>query len=131
MVSGSLSHELLVCLGRLESHLTNCPQFMVGETLSLADVVTWAALYVLLSPEGSTPSGEVDTRHAFHSIPYSGKLSRIGERSDFRGEDFRGLLAFAAPKNATPPNLAYKTCEWLQNSEIHKSFLLRKFPTVR
>ena len=97
MVSGSLSHELLVCLGRLESHLTNCPQFMVGETLSLADVVTWAALYVLLSPEGSTPPGEVDTHHAFHSIPYSGKLSRIGERK------FRGLLAFAAPKNATPP----------------------------
>ena len=76
MISGSLSHELLVCLGRLESHLTNYPQFMVGETLSLADVVTWAALYVLLSPEGSTPQGEVDTRHAFHSIPYNGKLSR-------------------------------------------------------
>ena len=90
MISGSLSHELLVCLGRLESHLTNCPQFMVGETLSLADVVTWAALYVLLSPEGSTPPGEVDTRHAFHSIPYNRKLSRIGERSDFRGEDFQG-----------------------------------------
>ena len=66
MISGSLSHELLVCLGRLESHLTNCPQFMVGEALSLADVVTWAALYVLLSPEGSTPPGEVNKRCAKH-----------------------------------------------------------------
>ena len=68
MISGSLSHELLVCLGRLESHLTNCLQFMVGEALSLADVVTWAALYVLLSPEGSTPPGEVNTRHAKHVL---------------------------------------------------------------
>ena len=37
------------------------------------------------------------------------KLSRIGEKYDFRGENFRGLLACAAPKDATPPNFAEKT----------------------
>ena len=30
------------------------------------------------------------------------KLSRIGEKYDFHGENFRGLLTFAAPKDATP-----------------------------
>ena len=80
MISGSLSHELLVCLGRLESHLTNCPQFMVGEGLSLADVVTWAALYVLLSPEGSTPPGEVNTRHAKHVLD-SNRIKEPGPTS--------------------------------------------------
>ena len=30
------------------------------------------------------------------------KLSRIGEKYDFRGENFRGLLSFAAPKDSTP-----------------------------
>ena len=35
-------------------------------------------------------------------ILYSGKLSQIGEKYDFRGENFRRLPAFAAPKDATP-----------------------------
>ena len=38
-------------------------------------------------------------------IPYSGKLSKektFARIGDFRGENFRGLLAFAAPKDATP-----------------------------
>ena len=30
------------------------------------------------------------------------KLLRIGEKYDFHGENVRGLLAFAAPKDATP-----------------------------
>ena len=30
------------------------------------------------------------------------KLSRIGEKYIFRGENFRRLLAFAAPTNAMP-----------------------------
>ena len=30
------------------------------------------------------------------------KLLRIGEKYDFRGENFHGLLAFAAPKDVTP-----------------------------
>ena len=36
------------------------------------------------------------------------KPSRIGEKCDFRGENFRRLLAFAAPKDATLPNFAEK-----------------------
>jgi len=35
-------------------------------------------------------------------IPYSGKLSQIGEQYNFRRENFHGLLAFATPKDATP-----------------------------
>ena len=40
-------------------------------------------------------------------LPYSGKLSREKTfanwwKYDFRGENFRGLLAFAVPKDATP-----------------------------
>ena len=37
------------------------------------------------------------------------KLSWIGEKYDFRRENIRGLLAFAAPKDATPPNFVEKT----------------------
>ena len=59
LITGSPSQELLVCLSRLEGHLSNCHGFLVGEALSLADVTVWATLYVLLSPEGSTPQGEL------------------------------------------------------------------------
>ena len=41
-------------------------------------------------------------------ILYTGKLSRIGEKYDFRGENFHRLLAFAVPKDATPPNFVGK-----------------------
>ena len=41
---------------------------------------------------------------------------------DFRVEDFRGLLAFAIPKDVTPPNFAEKT---FANS--HKTPNSRKF----
>ena len=37
------------------------------------------------------------------------KLSQIGEKYDFHGENVRGLLASAAPKDATRPNFAEKT----------------------
>ena len=45
-----------------------------------------------------------------HDLPYSGKLSqekilRTGKKYDFLGENFCGLLTFAAPKHATLPNL--------------------------
>ena len=39
----------------------------------------------------------------------TGKLLRIGEKYDFCGENFRRLLAFAVPKDATPPNFVEKT----------------------
>ena len=47
-------------------------------------------------------------------ILYSRKLSRekllqIGEKYDVRGENFCGLFAFAAPKDATLPNFTEKT----------------------
>ena len=34
---------------------------------------------------------------------------QIGEKYNCSGENFRGLLAFAAPKDATPPIFAGKT----------------------
>ena len=37
------------------------------------------------------------------------KLSWIGEKYDFRRENFHGLLACATPKDAMPPNFAEKT----------------------
>ena len=36
------------------------------------------------------------------------KFSRIGEKDDFRWENFRGLLAFVAPKDAVPQILQRK-----------------------
>ena len=46
------------------------------------------------------------TGEHMEGLPFSGnfcgrKLSRIGEKYIFRGENFRGLLAFAAPMDAT------------------------------
>ena len=43
------------------------------------------------------------------SLPYSGKLSQIGVKYDFHGENFRKLLTFPTPKDATPPNFTEKT----------------------
>ena len=37
------------------------------------------------------------------------KLLQIGEKYDFRGENFCGLLVFAAPNNVTSPNFVMKT----------------------
>ena len=37
------------------------------------------------------------------------KLSQISEKYDFRGENLRGLLTFATPKDAMAPNFAKKT----------------------
>ena len=41
-------------------------------------------------------------------IPYSGKLSQIGEKYDFHRENFRGLLTFAALKVPHPQILRRK-----------------------
>ena len=57
------------------------------------------------------------------------KLSRIGEKCDFRGENFHGLLAFAAPKDATPPNFAEKTfADSHKSAKFTKVFSLKSFP---
>ena len=61
--------------------------------------------------------------------PYSGKLSRIGKKYDFRRENFRGLLAFTMPKDTTPLNFTEKT---FMNShkiaKFAKVFSLKSFP---
>ena len=70
-------------------------------------------------------------------VPYSGKLSRektsrIGEKYDFRGENFHGLLAFTVPKDATLPNFTEKTVtNSHKTAKIHKSFFPQKFPTPK
>ena len=52
-------------------------------------------------------------RHFFSGYRIAGnfrgrKLSRIGEKDDFRGEIFRGLLPFSSPTDAMP-NFAEKS----------------------
>ena len=56
---------------------------------------------------------------------YSGKLSQIGEKYDFHGENFRRSLAFAVPKDAMPPNFLEKT--FANSHKTAKVFLPRKF----
>ena len=54
------------------------------------------------------------------------KLSQIGEKYDFRGENLCGLLASAAPKDITSPNFTEKT--FANRHKTVKSFLPQKFP---
>ena len=62
-------------------------------------------------------------------VPYNGKLSWIGEKYDFCGENFRGLLASAAPKDATPPNFAKITfANRHKTVKFAKVFSLESFP---
>ena len=57
------------------------------------------------------------------------KLSWIGEKYDFRGENFHGLLACAAPKDATPPNFTEKTfTNSHKTAKFAKVFSLESFP---
>ena len=57
--SGSLSDRLLTCLGRLESHMTTCGgQYLLADALSMADVLVWATLYVVATPEAPTSKCE-------------------------------------------------------------------------
>ena len=59
------------------------------------------------------------------------KLSRIGEKYDFHGENFRGLLAFAAPKDATPQISRRKLLRIATKPQNLRSFLLRKCSAIR
>ena len=67
-------------------------------------------------------------------IPYSGKLSkkklsRIGEKYDFCGENFRRLLTSAVPKDATSPNFVEKTfANNHKTAKFAKVFSLESFP---
>ena len=53
------------------------------------------------------------------------KLLRIGEKYDLHGENFRGLLPFAMPKDGTPPNFAEKSHK---TAKFVKVFSLKSFP---
>ena len=65
-------------------------------------------------------------------IPYSGKLSReetfvkFGEKDNICGENFCRLLAFAVPKDTTPPNFTEKT--FTNSHKTAKVFSLKSFP---
>ena len=53
---------------------------------------------------------------------------RIGEKYNFHGENFHGLLTFAAPKDATPANFTEKT--FVNNhktTKFAKVFSLKSF----
>ena len=57
------------------------------------------------------------------------KLSWIGEKYDFRRENFWGLLTFTAPKDAMPPNFVEKTFANNHKTVIFmKVFSLKSFP---
>jgi len=63
-----------------------------------------------------------------HYVPCSGKLSR--EKLSWIGEKtFCGLVTFAMPKDAMPPNYAEKL-SWIA-TKLWKSFLPQKIPTIR
>ena len=57
------------------------------------------------------------------------KLSRIGEKYDFPGENFHGLLTFAMPKDATPQILQGETFVYShKTTKFAKVFSLNSFP---
>ena len=56
------------------------------------------------------------------------KLLRIGEKYNFCGENFRGLLAFAAPKDTTPQNFAEKT--FANSHKIYSSSKVSLLPSI-
>ena len=57
------------------------------------------------------------------------KLSRIGEKYDFRGKNFCRLLTFAAPKDTMPPNFAENTfANSHKTARFAKVFSLESFP---
>ena len=61
-----------------------------------------------------------------------GKLSQVGEKYDFRGENFRGLLFLFHAKGCHAPKFCGENFhEYPQNLEIRESFLLRKFSTIQ
>ena len=72
--------------------------------------------------------------HPLTFIPYSGKLSRVKTfanwwKYNFCGENFRRLLACAAPKVATHPNFAEKTfANSHKTAKFMKVFSLESFP---
>ena len=64
-------------------------------------------------------------------VPYSGKLSRekTFAKYDFYGENFRGILTFAMPKDITPPNFIKRNfVNSHKTAKFAKVFSLESFP---
>lgn len=59
VAAGEPTHDLLTCLGRLESHLSLGHHYLIPEGLSLADIAVWSRLYVLLSPDNPQSQGTI------------------------------------------------------------------------
>ena len=60
------------------------------------------------------------------------KVSLIGEKYNFCGENLHRLLAFAMPKDATPQNFTEKTfANSHKTTKFAESFLPWKFPAIR
>ena len=59
------------------------------------------------------------------------KLSRIGRKAAFRGENFRGMLTGCIMGVACLEFRGENFRGWLKNHEIHESFLPRKFRAIR
>ena len=56
------------------------------------------------------------------------KVSLIGEKYNFCGENLHGLLNFAMPKDATPPNFTEKTfANSHKTTKFAKVFSLESF----
>ena len=69
--------------------------------------------------------------HTYHIVGNlrGRKLLWIGEKCDFCRENFRGLLACAVPKDATPPNFMEKTfANSHKTAKFVKVFSLESFP---
>lgn len=68
VAAGEPTHDLLTCLGRLESHLSLGHHYLIPEGLSLADIAVWSRLYVLLSPDNPQSQGTIHVFHKDHPL---------------------------------------------------------------
>ena len=60
--------EVKASLSKLEAHLTQQKACIVKEKLSLADVVIWCTLYILLAPEGGLLGGIIFATLFTHAL---------------------------------------------------------------
>ena len=96
---------------------------------------TWPAIN-LVSPfitttwQGSSSPTKVP--HTLYRIAenfWGRKLSQIGEKYNFRTEDFHGFLTCATPKDTMPPNFTEKTfVNSHKTVKFAKIFSLESFP---
>ena len=90
--------------------------------------------YLTLFPGPAQISAHLQYGKATESWAGPGNEANAYLPYTFEGENFRGLLAFATPKDAMPQILWRKLLHiyiYPQNREIHKSFLPRKFSAIQ